>query len=442
MDPWADPQWVPETKYACHGDVHIAYQSFGEGDATFVGLPPIISNIELGWENPEMRSFLTRMASFCRVVHYDKRGQGMSDRSVGVPTMDERLGDLAAVMDAAGVERAVLGGISEGGSTAAVFAATYPDRVEKVGTFGSFAVSDVEKGDRFMPRWAASWGTAQTMTLPVVIPSKIGDEGFLRWLNRYERQSAAPGGLLDAWQWIRDVDVRPVLGSIQCPSLIIHRRDDRLIPFQRSEELAELIPDARLVVLDGGDHLPFFGDTDILLDLLEDFITGGRTHTANVDRVLATVLLTDIVDSTARAAAVGDAKWRATLDRHDTMCAVAIAAHGGRVVKTTGDGVLATFDAPGRALRCADALRRALAEADIHVRCGVHTGEVEIRGADIGGIGVHIAARVEAQAGPDEVLVSRTVRDLVVGGGFTFTSRGVHQLKGVPDEWELFAVAS
>ena len=442
MDPWADPQWVPETKYACNGDVHIAYQTFGDGDVTFVALPPIISNVDVMWENVETRSFLTRLASYCRVVHFDKRGQGMSDRSVGVPTMDERLGDLAAVMDAAGVERAVLGGISEGGSTAAVFAATYPDRVAKLATLGSFAVADAAQGDRVVPMWADSWGSPQTMTLPIVLPSKVGDEGFLRWLNRYERQSTPPGGLLDAWHWIRDIDVRPVLGAIQCPSLIVHRRGDRLIPWQRSEEMASLIPDARLVVLDGADHIPFYADADTVLGLLEEFVTDGRSHGAAVDRVLATVLFTDIVDSTSRAAAVGDAIWRATLDRHDVRCAAAVAAHGGRVVKTTGDGVLATFDAPGRALRCAESLLHALADDGIHIRCGVHTGEVEIRGADIGGIGVHIAARVEAVAGPDEVLVSRTVRDLVVGGGFTFTSRGLHQLKGLPDEWELFAVAS
>ena len=442
MEPWLDPQWVPETRYACNGDVHIAYQSFGEGDVTLVGLPPIISNIDMAWENPETRAYLTRMTSFCRVVHYDKRGQGMSDRSVGVPTMDDRLGDLAAVMDAAGVERAALGGISEGGSTAAMFAATYPDRVEKLVTFGSFAMADVEQGDRFMPVWAAGWGTPETMTLPIVTPSKVGDEAFLRWLNRYERQSAPPGGVLEAWQWIREIDVRPVLGAIQCPSLIVHRRGDRLIPWQRSEEMANLIPHARLAILDGRDHIPWFGDSQSVLALLEEFITDGHAHPAALDRVLATVLFTDIVDSTGQAASVGDASWRATLDRHDALSAATIAAHGGRVVKTTGDGVLATFDAPGRALHCAGALRRALADAGIHVRCGLHTGEVEIRGNDIGGIGVHIAARVEAQAGPGEVLVSRTVRDLVAGGGFVFTSRGVHRLKGLPDEWELFAVAS
>jgi len=206
--------------------------------------------------------------------------------------------------------------------------------------------------------------------------------------------------------------------------------------------MAELIPHARLVILDGGDHIPWYGDAESVLVLLEEFISDGHTHRAVVERVLATVLFTDIVDSTAHAAAVGDATWRATLDRHDALSAATVAAHGGRIVKTTGDGVLATFDAPGRALLCAGALSRALAAAGIHVRCGVHTGEVEIRGSDIGGIGVHIAARVEAEAAQGEVLVSRTVRDLVAGGGFTFTTRGVYRLKGLPDEWELFAVAS
>jgi class 3 adenylate cyclase len=442
MQPWRDPEWVPETQYARNGDVHIAYQVFGEGDVTFVGLPPIISNIEVGWENAEARYFLTRMASFCRFVHFDKRGQGMSDRSADVPTMDQRLDDLMAVLDAVGAERAVLGGISEGGSTATMFAATHPDRVAKLMTFAALAAPDVPAGDMFMPLWAEHWGTAQTLTVPVVIPSKKNDAAFLRWINRFERQSASPGALLDAWKWIREIDVRPVLESIQCPTLVMHRRGDRLISHQQSEEIASHIPGAQLAILDGDDHIPWFGDADTVLTVMEDFITDGRSHASDIDRVLATVVFTDIVDSTRQAASVGDAAWRAVLDRHDTVAARTISAHGGRLIKSTGDGVVATFDAPGRALRCADALRKAVADAGIHVRCGIHTGEIELRGSDIGGIAVHIAARVEAHAEADEVLVSRTVRDLVAGSGYAFTSRGTHQLKGVPDEWELFAVAS
>ena len=442
MQPWRDPQWVPETQYARNGDVHIAYQAFGEGDVAFVGLPPIISNIEVGWENAEARYFLTRMASFCRMIHFDKRGQGMSDRSASVPTMDERLDDLTAVLNAVGVERVVLGGISEGGSTAAMFAATHPNRVEKLITFAALAAPDVAAGDSFMPMWAQHWGTPQTLTVPVVIPSKKNDAAFLRWINRFERQSASPGALLDAWKWIRDIDVRPVLGSIQCPTLVMHRSDDFLVPYKQSEEIAAQIPGARLEILDGSDHIPWFGDADEVLAVFEDFVTEGRSHASDVDRVLATVVFTDIVDSTRQAATVGDAAWRAVLDRHDLLTASTVTAHGGRVVKSTGDGVVATFDAPGRALRCAHALRRAVADAGVHVRCGIHTGEIELRGNDIGGIAVHIAARVEAHAAPDEVLVSRTVRDLVSGSGYAFTSRGLHQLKGVPEEWELFAVAS
>lgn len=439
-----DPLWAPETHYARNGDVHIAYQTYGEGDIALVGLPPIISNIEVIWEDPSARRFLLRHAEFSRMVHFDKRGQGMSDRSADVPTMDERLADLAAVMDAARVERACLAGISEGGSTAAMFAATYPDRVEKLILFGSFATIEPEaraEGDAFMAMWADGWGTPQSLTVPVVIPSKVGDEAFAKWTHHYERQSTSPGGLLAAWRWIREMDVTPVLASIQCPTLVMHRRDDRLMKVDRGRRLAELIPNARYVELDGADHMPWYGDQDTVLRLDEEFLTGRSTDTIDVDRALATVLMTDIVSSTERAVELGDAAWRQLLDRHDATAASAIRAHGGRLVKQTGDGVLAVFDAPGRALLCAQTMRDELSAMGMPIRSGVHTGEIELRGDDVGGIGVHLAARIEAKAGAGEVLASRTVRDLVAGSGFTFSSRGLHTLKGLSEEWELYAVS-
>jgi class 3 adenylate cyclase/pimeloyl-ACP methyl ester carboxylesterase len=437
----ASSTWVPETRYARNGDVHIAYQVFGGGDVTFVGLPGIISNIEVAWEDPETRRWLTGLASFCRFVTFDKRGQGLSDRDAGVPTLDERLGDLAAVLDAVGAGRVALAGVSEGGSTAAMFAATYPERTSHLLLFGSFARVDVERGDAFMPRWAAGWGTPESLSVPIIVPSKQGDLDFLRWLNRFERQSTTPGGLLASWRWIREMDLRPVLGSIQCPTLVMHRSSDRLVHVSLGRYLAEHIPGAKWVELDGDCHTPQWGDFETVLSLTEEFLTG-RAATKKIERVLATVLFTDIVDSTASAAKLGDAAWRRLLDRHDEIARKTIAEFGGQFVKETGDGVLATFDAPGRAVRCADALRSVLEPAGIAIRAGVHTGEIELRNGDVSGLGVHIAARVNAIASSGELLVSRTVKDLVAGSDFSFASRGLHQLKGVPDEWELLAVAA
>jgi pimeloyl-ACP methyl ester carboxylesterase len=432
--------WVPETCYARNGDVHIAYQEFGEGETTFVGLPGIVSNIEVVWEDPESRRWLTALASFTRFVTYDKRGQGLSDRDTGVPTLDDRLGDLTAVLDAVGADRVALGGISEGGTTAAMYAATYPERVSHLCMFGSFARQDVAAGDEFMPRWADGWGTPKTRSIAAIVPSKRGDLDFLRWVNRFERQTTTPAGLLASWRWIREVDLRPVLEAIQCPTIVMHRSGDRLVPLPLGRYLAEHIPGARMVELDGDAHAPQWGDTEPVQSLLEEFLTGHHTSAKETERVLATVLFTDIVDSTARAAALGDSTWRQVLDRHDRICESTVSDCGGRFIKGTGDGVLATFDAPARGLRCADTLLSTLADAGITIRAGVHTGEVELRNDDVSGIGVHIAARVAALAGSGELLASRTVKDLVAGSDYAFASRGVHTLKGVPEKWELLAV--
>lgn len=434
--------WVPETRYARNGDVHIAYQEWGEGDVTFVGLPGIVSNVEVVWEDAESREWMTGLGSFARTVVYDKRGQGLSDRDAGVPTLEDRLGDLTAVLDAVGADRVALGGISEGGSTTAMYAATYPERVSHLLLFGSFArIEDVPGGDTFMAGWAEKWGTPETWSVELLDPSKVGDPAFLRWANRFEHHCTTPRGLLASWQWIREMDVGPVLGSIQCPTLVMHRAGDRLVPIVGGRYLAESIPGARMVELPGRAHPPQFGgDLDVVLSLTEEFITGHEPAARAPERVLATVLFTDIVDSTASAAIMGDGAWRQVLDRHDAISRRTVADCCGRLVKGTGDGVLATFDAPSRGLRCAEMLRSELAEADIAIRAGVHTGEVELRGDDVAGIGVHIAARVAALAGSGELLASRTVRDLTAGSGYTFTSRGTHALKGVPDEWELLAV--
>jgi class 3 adenylate cyclase len=434
-----DPLWRPETQYARNGDVSIAYQAFGEGP-TFVGLPGIINNVEVIWDDVNSRHWLSTLATFCQVVIYDKRGQGLSERDTGVPTLDERMADLTAVLDAVGAGRVSLGGISEGGTTAAMYAATFPERVDRLILWGSFAHPDVETGDRFMPMWAEKWGTSESFTADILAPSVARDQAFRRWMNRFERATCTPAGLMASWRWIRETDVRPALPSIQCPTLVLHRTGDRLVRLEKGREFADAIPGARFLELEGSDHLPQSGDTDRALELFEEFVVGHRAPAARAQRVLASVLFTDIVNSTERAVDVGDSAWKQLLDRHDEICRSTIASFDGRWIKAMGDGVLATFDAPGRALSCADALRTSLADADLPIRSGIHTGEIELRGDDVGGVGVNIAARVSAQAGPGEVLVSRTVKDLVAGSGYAFTSRGAHRLKGLPEEWELFAV--
>jgi class 3 adenylate cyclase/pimeloyl-ACP methyl ester carboxylesterase len=444
---------IPETKYACNGDVHLAYQAFGSGDITLVGAPPIMSNIEVIWEEANARRFLTRLASFSNFVHYDKRGQGMSDRDTGVPTIDERVDDLRAVLDAEGIERCSLGGISEGGSTAALFAATYPERVDKLVLWEApprlLTAPDYPCGidpqalDIFVELWAQHMGTPISPVVPVFCPSMIGDETFLKWINRYERQCTSPGGLAAAWRWIRAIDIRHVLPSIQAPTLVMARRRKANPAFtDEARYVAGAIPGAQYVEFEGEDHLPWIGNQDGVVDAIEQFLVGThRPEVDGTDRVLATVLFTDIVGSTEQAAQLGDRSWRDRLDRHDAIASDSIAAHRGRYVKSTGDGLLATFDGPTRAVQCAMAMRRSLSAAGIPIRAGLHTGEIELRGDDVGGIAVHIAARVEAQAGPGEIFASRTVKDLVTGSLFCFEDRGAHQLKGVPAEWQLFAVA-
>jgi pimeloyl-ACP methyl ester carboxylesterase len=435
------PGWVPETRYARNGDVHLAYQVFGSGEVTLVGLPGIVSNVDLQWDDPETRAWLLALARRFRVIVFDKRGQGVSERAVAVPTLDERLADLTAVLDAAGAGRVALGGVSEGGSTAALYAATHPERVSHLVMIGSFARPG-PKGDAGMRSWASAWGTPQTLSVALLAPQHEGDAVFLRWANRFERACATPAGLLAAWAWVQQVDVRAVLPSIRCPALVLHHAGDRLVPVAFGRELAEGLPDARFVELDGAAHNPQWGQAERTVELITEFIAGDATPPRTAERVLATVLLTDIAGSTRRAAELGDAAWRSLLDRHDTVCADTVSRFEGRLIKSTGDGVLATFDAPGRALGCADALRTRLGGAGIEIRAGVHTGEIELRGEDVGGIAVHIAARVEATAQPGEVLASRTVRDLTAGSSFAFASTGLHELKGVPEPWELFAVAT
>jgi class 3 adenylate cyclase len=440
---------VPETRYARNGDVSLAYQVFGDGPV-LVGIPPAAQNIEVTWEDPRTRRMLSAFGSFSRFVHFDKRGTGMSDPSLEVASMDERVDDLRAVLDAGGVDRAVLLGTSEGGPMAIMFATMFPNRTAGLVLLAS-AASFVPRPDdhpwgllperEWWEEYRAKWGTSQSVTLERFAPSLAGDDAFRRWWARYERQSASPSALLRLGAMVREIDVRPLLDLVRVPTLVLHRTGDRNIPIECSRYLAGHIPGARLVEFDGVDHLPFAGDQDAWMDEVREFVTGTRRR-PDPDRVLATVLFTDLVDSTAQAARLGDKSWRAVLEDHDSIARRIVSGYGGTMVKTTGDGILGWFDGPARAVRCAVELRDELARAGLVCRAGLHSGEIERRGEDIAGIAVHIAARVEAQAHPGEVLVSRTVKDLVVGSRMSFTDRGVHRLKGVDDDWQLLAVSS
>jgi pimeloyl-ACP methyl ester carboxylesterase len=438
----------PQTRYARSGDVHIAYQVSGEGEHDLVYIAGFLSHVELFWENPAFTRLLERLGRFCRVIVFDKRGMGLSDPVTEVPTLEQRVDDVLAVMDAAGSERAVLFGASEGAPLALLMAATHPERVTKLVTMGAMARST--EADDFP--WAAPadalrdaslefmvpfWGTGAS--IDIFSPSLADDPGAREWQGRLERGAASPGMIAGLFLMFLEIDVRDVVPSVRVPVLLFHRRGDRAVNVRQSRWLAEHLPDARLVELDGIDHVVVVGEIDAVIAELEEFVTGAPAD-VEPDRVLATVLFSDLVDSTARAAEAGDQRWRELLDAHDGAVREQLDRHRGRLVKTTGDGAFATFDGPGRAIRCAGAIREALRPLGLDVRTGIHTGEVELRGDDVGGIAVHIGARVCELAGAGEVLVSRTVVDLVVGSGIGFEARGAHELRGVPGDWELYAV--
>jgi class 3 adenylate cyclase len=440
---------IPPIRYADNNGIEIAYQVIGDAGPVFMGLPGLAQNIELMWEEPHAARFLTRLGSFCRLIHFDKRGTGLSGRGAGLSSFPDRVTDLQAVMDAEGVEDAFIGGFSEGGSMSALFAASYPERTRGlvlISTTASFARREDlpwnptdEDLMAMAARWSAAWGTGR-FTTQLLAPTMAKDADYLRWMARYERQALPPAALVDLWRMNVEIDVRSLLQSIQAPTVVIHRRDETL-DSRNAEYLAERVPNARLVLLDGADHLPWIGDQDAVIDEIEELITGGRAALRS-QRVLATVLFTDIVDSTAVASRLGDAAWRRLLDEHDSQARLAVRDGLGRVVKSTGDGVLATFDSPSRAMESALRLRRRLADIGIQIRAGLHTGEVERRGEDVGGVGVHIAARIEALAGAGQIVVSSTVKDLSAGSGFAFEDLGLATLKGVDGEWRIHLLAA
>jgi pimeloyl-ACP methyl ester carboxylesterase len=439
----------PATRYARSGELNIAYQVVGDGPFDLVYVPGWVSNLDLIWEEPSYAGLLERLASFSRLILFDKRGTGLSDPVPfdQLPTLEQRMDDVRAVMDAAGSERAALLGHSEGGNMCILFAATYPDRASALVLVGSYA-KRIRSDDY---PWAPAWDerireieeTERSWADPDVVrtlaPSRAEDAGFVAWLTRYLRASASPKAGAGLLRMNSMIDVRDVLPTIRVPTLLVYRSHDRDVNVEEGRYIASRIHGARLVELPGQDHLMWTGNADAIADEVEDFLTGTRRG-PEPDRVLATVLFTDIAGSTARAAEIGDRAWKQLIDRHDEAIRRQLDRWRGREVETAGDGFLATFDGPARAVRCATSVVDAVRELGLDVRAGVHTGEVELADGNVRGIAVHIGSRVAALAAPGEVLVSRTVVDLVAGSGIAFTDRGEHSLKGVPSVWQLFAV--
>ena len=439
----------PVTRYAESGEIGIAYQVVGEGDIDVVIASPFISHLDLLWEDHRLVRFVLRIASFARVILFDRRGVGLSDPA-GAPTLEERMDDVRAVMDAAGSERAALLGMSEGATMCMLFAASHPERTSGLVLLGAMAKSTAADDYPWAPPESALVEAQQELISPLwgegatieIFSPSIADDPRARELEARLEQTVSPMRGAQLFRLFLDVDVRPALTLIQTPTLVIHRRSDPVVNVRAARWLASQIPASRYVEFEGVDHMAWAGEnSDAILDEIEEFLTGVRPAPA-ATRVLATVLFTDIVDSTRRAAELGDRRWRSLLEQHQSVMRHHLQLFEGREVKNTGDGFLATFDGPGRAIECASAVVREVASLGFDVRAGLHTGEVELIGDDVGGISVHVAARVCALAGGGTVLVSRTVRDLVAGSGIGFASAGRHELKGVPDEWELYRVAA
>lgn len=437
------------TRYAKSGGVNIAYQGIGDGPPDLVYVPGWVTNVEVMWEEPGLARFLRRLASFSRLITFDKRGIGLSDPvPVGeLPDLGTRVEDLAAVMDDAESDRAVLFGHSEGGSTAVMFTATYPERVERLILFGSYAKrirsDDYPWAPTLEERLAESEGYEQSWDDPVRIaqyyaPSRSDDTAYIEWIGRWLRLSASPRAAAALNNASSHIDVTGVLPDIRVPTLLLYRLEDEDVKIEEGRYIASKIPRARFVELHGADHFFYAGDTEPILQEIEEFVTGFRAAAAP-ERVLATVLFTDIVGSTDTAAALGDQEWRHLLDRHNNVIRVELAKWRGDEIKTTGDGFLATFDRPAQAIGCARAVVASVRALGIELRCGIHSGEIEISHDDIRGLAVNTAARITDLAERGEVLVSRTVKDLVAGTDIGFESRGIHTLKGVPDRWEVFA---
>lgn len=444
------PDDLPDVLYAASGDGHIAYQVWGEGPLDLVVVPGFFSHLELMWENESAARFLRQLGTFARVVFFDRRGSGLSDPLAAAPTLEERIDDILAVMDATSCERPSLLAISEGAPTALLLAATHPARVRSMVFYAGLARSTWAEDYTWAPPIEAFveanaelvvpfWGRGAT--IEVAAPSMADDPAARRHSARMERMSASPATFMALGAMFLDIDVRDVARTVRTPTLLLHRTQDALVNVRHSRWLAANMPDARLVELPGGDHVFFYGDSDAVLGATQEFLTGVRP-VAEPERALATIVFTDIVDSTRTASRLGDQAWRGLLADHQNAADAAVRRARGRTVKWLGDGLMATFDGPASAIRCAQAIVTDAEARDFEVRAGVHTGEVELMGDDLAGIAVHIAARVSSLSGPGEVLVSRTVRDLVAGSGLSFTDRGTHELKGVTDRWTLYAASA
>jgi class 3 adenylate cyclase len=443
---------MPPTQYARSGDVSIAYQVIGDGPIDVVLVPGYVSHVEMIWDFPGAVRMIERITSFARLIMFDKRGNGLSDPVAGAPILEERIDDVRAVMEAAGSKQAVLLGASEGVPMCLLFAATHPELVSALVLYGGMARSTWAPDYPWASPADALLESSMEMApylfdgavLEIMAPSIADDPQARQAFARFQRYSTTPAMLQQNFLMFLDIDVRAILPSVEVPTLVVHRHGDMAVNRRAAEWMASQIPGAKYVELPGNDHLMYVGDSDRVLDEVEEFLTGGR-RAVEIDRVLATVMFTDIVDSTQRASAMGDRGWRDLLDAQNEVLRRELVRHRGREVKTLGDGMLATFDGPARAIRCALAITDAVRPLGIEVRVGLHTGEVELvgdpeDGGDVAGIAVHIAARVGAKAGASEVLVSGTVKDLVAGSGIGFADRGEHVLKGIPDQWRLFVV--
>jgi class 3 adenylate cyclase len=440
---------VPATHYAKSGDVHIAYQVVGEGPIDLVLIHGFISHLEYQWEDPALARFLNRLASFSRLIVFDKRGTGLSDRVAesALPTLEQRMDDIRAVMDAVGSNRAAMFGLSEGGPLSTLFAATYPARTVALIMYGAYAkwirsddypwAPTREEHEAAFKAFEKYWGTP--IGLKTLAPSVANDERMRQWYAHHQRVSASPGAGVTLYRMNVEVDIRAILPTIRVPTLILHRTGDRLLPCQGARYMAGQIPAAKFVELPGDDHIAWIGNADPLLAEIQEFLTG-EPPVLEADRVLATVLFIDIVQSTQRATAIGDLRWRDLVDNYHQQVGKEVAHLGGRVVNTAGDGVFAIFDGPARAIKCARAVRDVVGSLGLAIRCGIHTGECVIEGNDVAGIAVHIGARVAAHADPGEILLSSTVKDLIAGSRLECSDRGSHVLKGVPGRWRLFAV--
>lgn len=440
----------PETQYADSHGLSIAYQVMGDGDIDVIVAPGMISHVELHHDFPGYTHFLRRMSEFARVITFDKRGQGLSDALYGTPTLEERMDDLLSVMDAAGSDRAAIFGFSEGGPLAFLTAATHPDRVSRIATFGAYAKAcgsdtyphmlTAEERRHNLTHWLDDWGRGGGNALSILCPELADDPVMRRLYSRIERYSSTPSAMRRYFEVNFGIDVTDILSAVRVPCLIMHREDDLQVPPSAGHHLVGTLPDARYVDCGSGGHLYWVGDVETALSELRNFLAGGGQGTGSSDRVLATLLFTDIVGSTAMLGRLGDAVWKDIVDRHDQICAETVALNRGRLIKHTGDGILATFDGPGRGVDCAQHLVERLSSLGISIRAGLHTGEIDLRGDDVAGANVHIAARIMDLAEANQVLVSRTVADLMTGTrSVTFAPAGTHTLKGVDKPVEIVA---